>query len=139
LLCFLKSCHAFFKDYAKVDDVAYEFIKNQNWPGNLRQLHHVLLLSCVDAVQSKAGKITKAVIEKQLSRMIMPSSKVEEVRPSEDPDFIPSNLEEWLLNKKIEFVKKALAKAKDNVSTAKDILGCDYQNLNNFVKKHNLK
>lgn len=128
-----------FKDYAKVDDVAYEFIKNQNWPGNLRQFHHVLLLSCVDAVQSKAGKITKAVIEKQLSRMIMPSSKVEEVRPSEDPDFIPSNLEEWLLNKKIEFVKKALTKAKDNVSTAKDILGCDYQNLNNFVKKHGLK
>lgn len=108
-----------FKDYAKVDDVAYEFIKNQNWPGNLRQLHHVLLLSCVDVIQSKTGRITKSIIEKQLSRMIMPSSKDEEVRPSEEPDFIPSNLDEWLLNKKIEFVKKALAKAKDNVSTAK--------------------
>lgn len=128
-----------FKKVANVDDVAYEFIKNQNWPGNLRQLHHVLLLSCVDADQSKAGRITKSIIEKQLSRMIMPSSKVEEVRPSEDPDFIPSNLEEWLLNKKIEFVKRALVKAKDNVSSAKDILGCDYQNLNNFVKKHGLK
>lgn len=65
-----------FKDYAKVDDVAYEFIKNQNWPGNLRQLHHVLLLSCVDVIQSKTGRITKSIIEKQLSRMIMPSSKM---------------------------------------------------------------
>lgn len=52
-----------FKDYAKVDDVAYEFIKNQNWPGNLRQLHHVLLLSCVDVIQSKTGRITKSIIE----------------------------------------------------------------------------
>lgn len=71
--------------------------------------------------------------------MILPSSKVEPVTKTEDPNFIPSHLEEWLLNKKIEYVKKALVKAKGNVSAAKDILGYDYQNLNNFVKKQGLK
>lgn len=128
-----------FEKVAHVDDVAYEFIKNQSWPGNLRQLHHVLLLSCVEAIKSKSGKLTKSIIEKQLSKMILPSSKVEPVTKTEDPNFIPSHLEEWLLNKKIEYVKKALVKAKGNVSAAKDILGYDYQNLNNFVKKQGLK
>ncbi|MGN0914985.1 MAG: sigma 54-interacting transcriptional regulator [Succinivibrio sp.] len=128
-----------FASVSHLDKETYDFIKNQSWPGNLRQLHHVLVLSCANAIQSKHHRITKEIVETHLSRMSIPFTKNEDSTATSEPDFIPNNLEKWLKNKKIEFIKKALVEAKNNVSVASKRLGCNYQNLNNFVKKNGIK
>ena len=56
-----------------------------------------------------------------------------------DPDFIPKDLKGWLLDKEKAYIKMALEKSNNNVAAAKDLVGYNYQNLNNFVKKYNLK
>lgn len=124
---------------AKLDPAAFDYVKNQPWPGNLRQLHHVLLLCCVKAVFKKRKCITKDLIVEHLSRMNTPSFKGETAANKETENFIPDNMDDWLNNKKIEFVKKALEKTGGKVTDASRILGSNYQNLNNFIKNNGLK
>lgn len=128
---------------AKLEPAAVDYVKNLPWPGNLRQLHHVLLLSCVKAIYKKSKIITKVLIAEQLSRMSTPSFKVENAESDKnkptDNDFIPDNMDEWLNNKKIEFIKRALKKTGGKVTEASKLLGSNYQNLNNFIKHNGLK
>lgn len=124
---------------AKLDPSAFDYVKSQSWPGNLRQLHHVLFLSCVKAIFKKRKCITKDLIAEQLSIMSTPSFKVGNTENEITNDFIPDNMEEWLKNKKIEFIKRALEKTGGNVTDASRILGANYQNLNNFIKNNGLK
>lgn len=121
----------------RIDATAMEYIKNQSWPGNLRQLHHVLLLSFIKAISLKSKVITKQILQEEVSKMELPCDTPKE--DDKDPDFIPKDLKGWLLDKEKAYIKMALEKSNNNVAAAKDLVGYNYQNLNNFVKKYNLK
>ena len=121
----------------RIDATAMEYIKNQSWPGNLRQLHHVLLLSFIKAISLKSKIITKQILQEEVSKMELPCDTPKE--DDKDPDFIPKDLKGWLLDKEKAYIKMALEKSNNNVAAAKDLVGYNYQNLNNFVKKYNLK
>lgn len=121
----------------KIDVAAMDYIKNQTWPGNLRQLHHVLLLSFIKAISLNTKVITKQILQDEVSKMELPCDTPKE--DDKDPDFIPKDLKGWLLDKEKTFIKMALDKCNNNVASAKDLVGYNYQNLNNFVKKYKLK
>lgn len=106
------------------------FLCSQNWPGNIRQLNQYLLLGCLFANNRNSSEITLSDIE-NFNNLTVPDLN----KSHQTDDFIPSDLEGWLENKKREFVQRALDKCGNNRSKAAKMLGCNYQNLNNYYKK----
>ena len=53
----------------------------------------------------------------------------------EDDDFLPSNLEQWLADKRVEFINKALARCNGSKAKAGKLLGLTYQQMLYFEKR----
>ena len=57
---------------------------------------------------------------------------------SSNEDTIPSNLDEWIEEKKLHFVKIALKESNNNLQLASRKLGVTYSRLHYFVEKNKL-
>ena len=85
-----------------LDGDALRFIKNYEWHSNVRQLHHVLMLSALNANFEKRNAITADDLAAQLSDagvLLVFEKKVENRE-------IPSNIENWLNERKNYFKKR---------------------------------
>lgn len=120
------------KNKFKLTQECFNFLCSQRWPGNIRQLTQYLLLGCLFANNRNSNEIAVSDIE-DFNNLPVPDLN----KTPQSDDFIPSNLIEWLENKKKAFVKKALEQCDNNRSKAAKMLGCDYQYLNNYYKKIN--
>ena len=86
----------------RLDVDALRFIKNYEWHSNVRQLHHVLMLSALNANFEKRNVITADDLTAQLSDAEVPQVFEEKVENRE----IPSNIENWLNERKNYFMKR---------------------------------
>lgn len=113
-----------------LDGDALRFIKNYEWPGNVRQLHHVLMLSALNANFEKRNVITADDLTAQLSDAGVPQVFEEKVGNRE----IPSNIENWLNERKNYFMKRLYEECHGNISEIAKRSGMSYQKVQYFYK-----
>ena len=103
---------------------------SNQWPGNIRQLRHVLLLSTVYALNTGKSEIDGKIISLHLSNVNTVSSGT-----SPADDFIPNDLNQWLAEQKDRIIRNALRLTGDNTSKAAKMLGMNDQTLYSYLKK----
>lgn len=109
---------------------AVRFIKSYEWPGNVRQLHHVLMLSALNANFEKRKEITTDDLNAQLLDAGVPQVFSETIGNKE----IPSNIEEWLNERKDYFMKKLYDEYHGNIAEIAKRAGMSYQKVQYFYK-----
>ena len=114
----------------KLTQDAWDCLLSSQWPGNIRQLRHVLLLSTVYALNTGKSEINGKIITLHLSKVTTVSSS-----SSPADDFIPNDLNQWLAEQKDKIIKNALKLTRDNTSKAAKILGMNEQTLYSYLKK----
>lgn len=122
-------------------DEAWKLMTEYSWPGNFRELQHVLLLACIEAKSRESTVCEYSDIKMNLHgyrRSETESDCVEGVDPN-NPSTWPENVFSWLEEQKGLFVNKALEKTGNKIGKAAKLLGATYQNIEYFVKKNNIK
>ena len=122
-------------------DEAFKLMTEYSWPGNFRELQHVLLLACIEAKSRDSTVCEYSDIKMNLhgnSRLDNKENTLEDVDP-DNPDTWPENVFYWLERQKERFVKTALEKTGNRIGKAAKLLGTTYQNVEYFIKKNNLK
>lgn len=64
-----------------------------------------------------------------------PAAPARPASPEDADDFLPSNLEQWLADKRMEFINKALAMCDGSKAKAGKLLGLTYQQMLYFEKR----
>ncbi len=113
-----------------LDGNALRFIKNYEWHSNVRQLHHVLILSALNANFEKRNATTADDLTAQLSDAGEPQVFEEKVENRE----IPSNIENWLNERKNYFMKRLYEEYHGNISEIAKRSGMSYQKVQYFYK-----
>lgn len=113
-------------------DSALNILKKYKWPGNVRQLEHVLLLSSVYANSENNGVIDDRNINIHLKNFGLNKDDGTEIS---DETFIPDNVNEWLEKKKAEFVNLAMKECNNQIGKAAKRLGMTYQQVKYFVER----
>ncbi len=122
-------------------DEAWKLMTEYSWPGNFRELQHVLLLACIEAKSRESTVCEYSDIKMNLHgyrRSETENDSVEGVDPN-NPSTWPENVFSWLEEQKCLFVNKALEKTGNKIGKAAKLLGATYQNIEYFVKKNNIK
>ena len=114
----------------KLTKDAWDCLMSYQWPGNIRQLRHVLLLSTVYALNTGKSEIDGKIISLHLSNVNTVSSGT-----SPADDFIPNDLNQWLAEQKDRIIRNALRLTGDNTSKAAKMLGMNEQTLYSYLKK----
>ena len=109
---------------------AVRFIKSYEWPGNVRQLHHVLMLSALNANFEQRKEITTDDLNAQLLDAGVPQVFSETIGNKE----IPSNIEDWLNERKDYFMKKLYDEYHGNIAEIAKRSGMSYQKVQYFYK-----
>lgn len=113
-----------------LDKDALRFIRNYEWPGNVRQLHHVLMLSALNASFEKRTEITSDDLTTQILDAGVPQVFSESIGNKE----IPSNIENWLNERKDYFMKRLYDECHGNISEIAKRSGMSYQKVQYFFK-----
>lgn len=138
---FLEIVDGLLKDAARRDPVldrpwslsreATRILRTHGWPGNVREMGHVLLLACIHAGHDGRTELRSEDVIPHLFR----SADAAAARPSgghEDGDWLPAEgLEEWLRLKKIELINRALRLTGGRKAEASRLLGQSKHYLNN--------
>lgn len=96
----------------------------------MRQLHHVLILSALNANFEKRNATTADDLTAQLSDAGEPQVFEEKVENRE----IPSNIENWLNERKNYFMKRHYEEYHGNISEIAKRSGMSYQKVRYFYK-----
>ncbi|MDY6471291.1 MAG: sigma 54-interacting transcriptional regulator [Succinivibrio dextrinosolvens] len=121
-------------------DEAWKLMTEYSWPGNFRELQHVLFLACIEAKSRESTVCEYSDIKMNLHgyRRSEPKNNSGEWIDPNNPDTWPENVFSWLEEQKGLFVRNALEKTGNKIGKAAKLLGTTYQNIEYFVKKHNL-
>ncbi len=128
---FLKRyCLIYKKKIIKLDKELYDFLEAYKWPGNIRQLQHV-----IENIVIRATKQIATIED-------LPVHFKKEVNSSRTISNTKENVP-FDLNKKLESIEKdiildVLLKNKWNISKSANYLGLNRQNLQYKIKKYNL-
>lgn len=109
---------------------ALRFIKTYEWHSNVRQLHHVLMLSALNANFEKRNVITADALTAQLSDAGVPQVFEEKVENWE----IPSNIDNWLNERKNYFKKRLYEEYHGNISEIAKRSGMSYQKVSTSIR-----
>ena len=109
-----------------------------DWPGNVRQLNLILRLACIRTKYLNHNRITFDDVKTELKNLRIPNTNKDNNESSNEEDTIPSNLDEWIEEKKLHFVKIALKESNNNLQLASRKLGVTYSRLHYFVEKNKL-
>jgi DNA-binding NtrC family response regulator len=127
---FLAKSNYFLKKKVKgLSKEAIEFLKNYDYPGNIRELENIIergvMLTKGDLILPNALPVMKKKVEK-INEMIKTNNNFKQARSS-----ILSNFEK-------EFLIKSLVKFKGNISLAAVTTGMTRQNFQRLLRKYNI-
>lgn len=120
---------------------ALRILRAHSWPGNMRELEHVLLLACVRAGHGGRTELRAADVSPHILRRTAPAAGAVAERSSreEGGDWLPEEgLEEWLRRRKRELIDRALRLAGGSKAGASRLLGEPKHYLNNAFKSARL-
>lgn len=119
-------------EHKKLSADAKNLILKQPWRGNIRELQSTLLRASLWATSTK---ISAADIQQALFSMPDSNSGLLDRDVSQGID-----IQELMTEIVQHYVPRALAEAKDNKTKAAELLGLkNYQTLNNWIEKYNVK
>lgn len=119
-------------EHKKLSADAKNLILKQPWRGNIRELQSTLLRASLWAT---GNKITAADIQQALFSMPDSKSGLLDRDVSQGVD-----IQELIAEIVQHYIPRALAEAKDNKTKAAELLGLkNYQTLNNWIEKYNVK
>lgn len=119
-------------EHKKLSADAKNLILKQLWRGNIRELQSTLLRASLWAT---GNKITAADIQQALFSMPDSKSGLLDRDMSQGID-----IQELMTEIVQHYIPRALAEAKDNKTKAAELLGLkNYQTLNNWIEKYNVK
>lgn len=111
----------------EVEDIFWHY----NWPGNIRELFHILEYAFVlseNAIIERVSMPQKLLKTKNTSQIPLPTRSFESIAP----------LHQQLEEKEKQVILSALNQTQNNISRAAKILGIQRQNLQYRIKKLNL-
>lgn len=97
----------------------------------------ILRLACIRTKYLNHNRITFDDVKTELKNLRIPNTNKDN-NASSNKDTIPSNLDEWIEEKKLHFVKIALKESNNNLQLASRKLGVTYSRLHYFVEKNKL-
>jgi arginine utilization regulatory protein len=138
---------AFLAKHAKALDVkvtgfdpdVYRHLLDFPWPGNVRQLEHVIE-GCLNLMYDE-GPIRFEHLPYAFREMIirqLPDSLPDAPRTETTPFRLSGSLEEQVARLERELIRQALREANGNITKAGERLGISRQNLNYKLKKHGM-
>ena len=122
------------KEIKSISKDGWTVLLKYPWPGNIRQLEHVLCLACLDTINNNKEQISEDTLRSHLqeSSALIPQK-------TDDEDFIPEDLDKYLDNLRMEFIKRAMKQGGGLMSNASELVGMNYQTFVKWAKQYGLK
>lgn len=122
------------KEIKSISKDGWTVLLKYPWPGNIRQLEHVLCLACLDTINNNKEQISEDTLRSHLqeSSALIPQK-------NDDEDFIPEDLDKYLDNLRMEFIKRAMKQGGGLMSNASELVGMNYQTFVKWAKQYGLK
>lgn len=122
------------KEIKSISKEGWSALLKYPWPGNIRQLEHVLWLACLDTINNNKEQISEETLRSHLqeSSALIPQK-------TDDEDFIPEDLDKYLDNLRMEFIKRAMKQGGGLMSNASELVGMNYQTFVKWAKQYGLK
>ncbi len=115
---------------------ALNFLMQQDWPGNVRQLLNVVERA---AHHQKNNIILLTTVKEALEKDDELQNNRNEVITEDNIDFIPDNLDEYLDSQRKKIIIFALSQTRGNVSQAAKILGFNHhRKLQYWIEKYKI-
>lgn len=120
---------------------ALDFICRYSWPGNFRELNHVLFLACIEANYRNSCVCELNDIKENIHSSVNEADKQKNFLDDLlcDCNKWPKNIFDWIDDYKKDFVIKAMERSGNKISKAAALLGISYQKLDYYLKNHGLK
>ncbi|MBO5565902.1 MAG: sigma-54-dependent Fis family transcriptional regulator [Succinivibrio sp.] len=116
----------------KVSSDAMLLMENYTWPGNLRELYHVMLLACISAKRAGRREILPEDIK---DRLYDPLSVKNSDNYSSDNLALPAKIGEITDSITYRYLNKALEQEKHNMKKACKLVGMSYDSARNFMNR----
>lgn len=131
----------------ELDEAGWQLLESYLWPGNIRELSRVLLLSCISARRKSSNTLFAEDIKRHMARfrpmaeMLAEKNglRAEGGQGGTDTVSFPMDLNAWLNDREKEIIEKAMRQADDNIAKAAELLGMDYNNLYYRLNRDNKK
>ncbi len=120
------------KKVKSISKEGWSVLLKYHWPGNIRQLEHILWLACLDTINNNKEEINEDILRVHFQ-------ETDALNPQRTDESLPENLNNYLDNIQKNFIKKALKMTGGNVSQAAKLLGLDHQSLRKHGKKFGLE
>jgi len=119
--------------HKELDAAARKILIGHSWPGNLRELHNVLLRA---SIWASGDTITEKDISASLVRNVPPQGDAVLGRSVEQGMSLPDLMADVARH----YLERAMAQAEGNKTAAARLLGLgSYQTLNNWLKKYEVE
>lgn len=118
---------------ARADQAEMAMLTSCDWPGNFRQLRHVLTMACIADKTRASDCISVSDIRKHLGNAPV-TRKTGSLETAS-----PADLEKWLDEQKKACIIKVLAETDNNVAKTAKRLGYTYQKLDYYLKKSGIR
>lgn len=131
----------------ELDEAGWQVLESYLWPGNIRELRQVLLLSCISARRKSSNTLFAEDIKRHLARFRPMGEMLAEKKGlraeggqgGSDTVSFPMDLNAWLNDREKEIIEKAMRQADGNIAKAAELLGMDYNNLYYRLNRDNKK
>ena len=109
---------------------------SHSWPGNMRELNYTLLMAMFSAYDDKVRDLNSDVIKIKpvhIEQYLIRNQESFSLDNSIDYTEFPDDLEQWLKDQKMGFIKAALERCNNNKKQAARLLNYSYDKLNNAL------
>lgn len=122
------------KEIKSISKEGWSVLLKYPWPGNIRQLEHVLWLACLDTINNNKEQINEDILSVHLQ-------ETDSLNPQKNDDEaeIPNNLPEYLKKEEKKYIKLAMSKVGTNMKAVAALLGMEYQTCDKRAIEYGLK
>ena len=122
------------KKVKSISKEGWSVLLKYHWPGNIRQLEHILWLACLDTINNNKEEINEDIL-----RVHFQETDALNPQRTDDEAEIPNNLPEYLKKEEKKYIKLAMSKVGTNMKAVADLLGMKYLNCDKRAIEYGLK